>query len=90
MYFKGILTHHSILSKKDVESGKVLLPSIVGNRLLLGVGLRNLLQFIHLRWQLDKRVKVFVSLWAGKALDVVGKDGVACLVVNLFNLKRNS
>ena len=41
----------------------------------------------HLGWQLDQRVKVFVSLWADDALDVVWQAGVVCLVVNLLNLK---
>ena len=38
IYCKEILTHNSLLSKEDVEGGKVFLPSIVRGRPTLGAG----------------------------------------------------
>ena len=80
------LTCDSLLSKEDVERSDVLIPCIVRSRPSLGFGWKLIFKS-HLRWQFDQRVKVFVSLWADDALDVVWQAGVVCLVVNLLNLK---
>ena len=80
------LTRDSLLSKEDVERSDVLIPCIVRSRPSLGFGWKPIFKS-HLRFQFDERVKVFVSLWADDALDVVWQAGVVCLVVNLLNLK---
>ena len=86
------LTHDSLLSKEDVESSKVFLPSVVCGLSVLHskVDYTALLtwQFLYLRWQLDEVVKVSPSFGALNILDIVWKAGIVGLVVDFLNLER--
>ena len=83
-------THHSFLSKENVESGNILIPGIISVLSNLGenwVKKGSILVF-HLRRQFDQRIKVFISLRACDILNVVRETRLARLMINLFNLKR--